>query len=288
MDNKTPDFFSGLITLAHLVPDVVWSGIVASLITLSGVLLSNWGTSSRLKTQLRHDASQKAKDRLAALRREVYLQAAESFVGASRHIVSLADADPATINLSADLAGFFNSAAKVQLICASETSRLVGDLVTTYGQLMLQSLVWIMPLRNLQIDLNLQNDARLTARAACDRLNKRLIDAREDGTIGNIMDARMDELQASYADAFDATSREYLNTLDKQLTLKKDFGKKIINQMRSVLHKQLDVVVAIRLELELDADPAAYKRDMEANWRHIDNHLADTLTALEVSSQVNA
>ena len=58
------------------VPDVVWAAVIASIITLSGVIAANISNTNRLKLQLGHDSREKEKDRKMTLRREVYLQAA--------------------------------------------------------------------------------------------------------------------------------------------------------------------------------------------------------------------
>lgn len=65
-------FWHTVVSYVAEVPDVVWSGVIASVITLSGVLLSNHSNTVRLEKQLAHDAEQKEKERLASLRKDVY------------------------------------------------------------------------------------------------------------------------------------------------------------------------------------------------------------------------
>src|SRR5262245_53109824 len=76
-----------VLDLLKFIPDVVWSGIIASLLTLSGVLISNKSNTARLRMQLNHDAEQKERDRKATIRREVYIRAAEELVKANTHLV---------------------------------------------------------------------------------------------------------------------------------------------------------------------------------------------------------
>lgn len=70
------------------VPDVIWSGLLASFLTLGGVLLSNRGYTQRLRLQLDHDAAEKTKERTAILRRETYLRAAEELVRVNAYLAS--------------------------------------------------------------------------------------------------------------------------------------------------------------------------------------------------------
>lgn len=105
-----------LISFLQSIPDVIWSGLIASVLTLSGVLISNSSNTSRLKLQLQHDAGQKTTERIAALRRDVYLQAAEELTKANTYLGSLSQIDLAKTNASEGMQGFFGAAAKLQLV----------------------------------------------------------------------------------------------------------------------------------------------------------------------------
>ena len=71
-------FLAQIIRLLKEIPNVVWSAIIASLITLSGVWLSNRNSRNLQQNQLRHDAERRNSERELALRKEVYLEALES------------------------------------------------------------------------------------------------------------------------------------------------------------------------------------------------------------------
>jgi hypothetical protein len=58
------------------VPDVVWSGLLASLITLTGVWLANRNSRAQLRDQQAHAASESNRERQMGMRREVLLEAA--------------------------------------------------------------------------------------------------------------------------------------------------------------------------------------------------------------------
>jgi len=57
------------------VPDVVWSGVLASLITLTGVWLANKNSRTQLLDQQAHATAEKNRERQMLLRREVLLDA---------------------------------------------------------------------------------------------------------------------------------------------------------------------------------------------------------------------
>lgn len=140
---------TALINFIQSIPDVVWSAVIASILTLSGVLISNWSNTNRLKLQLRHDAAQKTTERTAALRRDVYLQAAEELTRANSYLASLPQADLTKTNAAEGLQGFFAAAAKLQLVAEPKTALLVDQIVAEYGELLLRVFAATIPLQCL-------------------------------------------------------------------------------------------------------------------------------------------
>ena len=69
---------SNIVDFLTSIPGTVWSGFIGALIALSGVLISNRNNTERLRIQLEHDAAEKQRERITALRRDVYLCAMES------------------------------------------------------------------------------------------------------------------------------------------------------------------------------------------------------------------
>src|SRR3546814_20413118 len=96
------------IELLKEVPDVVWSAVIASVITLAGVMLSNWSNTQRLMRQLAHDAHEKEKERSSAMRRDVYLKATEEMATVGSYFGSLPQLHPVKDNLGDGLKDFLS------------------------------------------------------------------------------------------------------------------------------------------------------------------------------------
>lgn len=77
-----------------LYSEVVWAAIMASLLTIGGVTLTNRHTRKLQREALDQDAKQREKDRKMSLRRDVYLPAADSILRAQNLLMRLLD--PAT------------------------------------------------------------------------------------------------------------------------------------------------------------------------------------------------
>jgi hypothetical protein len=110
-----------MFDLLKAVPDVIWSGVIASVLTLGGVFISNSSNTKTLKIQLAYDATEKDKDRKTMLRREVYLNVVEESVKANSYLASLPSLDLASTNFASGLQGFFVAAAKLELVADSKT-----------------------------------------------------------------------------------------------------------------------------------------------------------------------
>ena len=121
--------------LLQSIPAVIWSGVIASLLTLSGVFMSNLSNTNRLKLQLQHDEREKAKERTATLRREVYLRTVEELVRANAHLSGLPQLDITKTNLAEGLQGFASAAARLQLVAEPQTALLVNQLQADYSEL---------------------------------------------------------------------------------------------------------------------------------------------------------
>src|SRR5690554_4731251 len=135
------------------VPDVVWSGLIASLLTLSGVFLSNASNTKRLRMQLDHEASEKVKQRKAELRKEVYLKAAEELVKANAHLGSIPQLNPAQVNIGEGMQGFFSASMKLQMVSEAKTSFLASQLSEKYAELLFKLYARAFPIQKLDTDI---------------------------------------------------------------------------------------------------------------------------------------
>src|SRR3546814_6972881 len=86
----------------------------ASVITLAGVMLSNWSNTQRMMRQLAHDAHEPEKERSSAMRRDVYLQATEEMAKVGSYFGSLPPLHSVKDNLSDGLNDFLSPSARTE------------------------------------------------------------------------------------------------------------------------------------------------------------------------------
>ena len=267
-------------SLISAVPDVIWSAVVASVLTLSGVLIANRSTTARFRLQLKYDAEEKARERKAILRREVYLQAAEESVKASNRLGSLPQADLSKTNLADECQGFFIAAAKVQLVSEPKTASVAGELATMYGELILKVLAKIMPLQSLRSDIAIRDAHYNRTQSEISRILAAMTQFNESKqSDANVFQAlnRSFEFHQGQAVTF-ATERAAL--WEQHNSLHFAFVRYLLIEMKQLGQHQVQVMVEIRRELELDTNAAHFSHQMEMQWKRLSEQVDTFLEAL--------
>ena len=108
------------------IPDVVWAALLASLLTLSGVLLANRDSRMRQIAELKHDVSQRNREREMALRRDVYLRAAEVISRAQNMLMRLTDLSVSDQDFSASFCRDSSAMAQVQVVGTNNTVQAIS------------------------------------------------------------------------------------------------------------------------------------------------------------------
>lgn len=144
-----------MVELLASIPDVVWAAMLASLLTLSGVLLANRSSRIRQLTELKHDASQRDREREMALRRDVYLGAAGAISRAQSTLMRLADLNVADQELSAAFSQDSSAMAQVQVVGTNKTVQAMSAFSQELGAAFLELTLKRLPLlgRKNQIEL---------------------------------------------------------------------------------------------------------------------------------------
>jgi hypothetical protein len=110
-----------LLAALHHVPDVVWAALIAAMVAFTSTVLSNRNSRKQLQMQLNNNALQRDRERAMALRRDVYLPAAEALArvqGALGQLTRVsADEEAIGRQLVTDLA----TMAKIHLVASEST-----------------------------------------------------------------------------------------------------------------------------------------------------------------------
>lgn len=271
-----------IIEFMKTVPDVIWSGIVASAITLFGVMVSNKSNTSRLKLQLNHDASEKTKEKISSLRREVYLKAIEDIEITNLHIGNLANHDLTDLNLRSEIQVITGSIAKLRLVAEPKTSILAGELGVAFGALFLKLLPRLAVVQDARTDIEINNSFYDSSFAEASRIQRNMQKFYEEGRQEwDVYQA----LESSYKFHF-AQSQEYAVARARAHEIHggklQEFNAMLFPEMKELSKVQLKVMVAIREDLGIACDATDFQRQLERQWAVMEAGYGDVMRDLKV------
>lgn len=268
---------SEIVALFKLVPDVIWSAVVASGITFLGVMLSNKSNTGRLVLQLEHDAREKSKDKINNLRREVYLKAIEDIEATNIHIGTLANRDLANSNMTAEIHAIGSSIAKLRLVAEPETARLAGELSAAMGALFLQLLPRLMPVLDARSDIEINDSAYISSSAEASRILREMHKFNEEGR----QDANIFQTLQKSHEFFCDQAQKYANAravaYDVRDVKMHEFNAMLLPDMKEISKLQLKVMVAIRNDLGIVSDVADLQRQLERHWAVMEAGFGDAM-----------
>lgn len=269
-------------TAALSIPTIVWSGVVASFISLAGVVLSNRSSLERLKEQLRHDSGEKYRDRISELRKEVYLKLVTQMTLAGGHFGSLAGKDPTSADFAGPLQMVMSELAKAQLVGSRETAALAADMTAIYGEALVCLLVAAKPMHELKIVIKMSGDMYDQELAQAKRVLSEISVLNESGASNP---AKMAALQRAI-ESYQQSSTQYSEERDaawKSYHLhNKAFLQAVFKELRKITPAQIRLLSAVRAEIGLDTDVSELNRRMEANQARMERAATDLFAHLDI------
>ncbi len=262
------------------IPATVWSGIIGALLALSGVLLSNRGNSSRLRSQLQHDAAEKAKERMASLRREVYLHAIDELAKSHSHLVSLPTLEPTTANFSDGLQGFFAAAARIQLVAEPKTVLLVNRLVSQYGELSLELLALLLPAQNARSDIQIIEYQYTQTQAEITRVLRELASLNESAKPNpSILNALQSGVQVQL-ERCGKLADDRVAAWSRFASANVAYQRSLVGGLRDLAVRQIPVMIELRRDLGLGGESEKLEQEMREQVREQMQRMEERLDAL--------
>jgi hypothetical protein len=217
-----------------------------------GAFLNNWGSTKRLNLQLNHDANERKKERLAILRRELFLKAAAANSQMIGLLSNFPKADLDNFDSDSRVRELLSVCAQLQLIVRVDTARIISDFGTACTELVMKLTPKIVPMKTLAFEIKFLNSRydEVTAET------KRVLAAM----------AHHNEIGVKDRDAFDRLNRAFSNSQEisqkivddrgnaenKLLALQREYAKNLFKELKHVNELEIKVLVALRNELEVE------------------------------------
>lgn len=248
----------GLLTdvslAANAIPAPVW-GIIG---TLAGAGLTNWASNRRLRRQLQYEREEKKREREMALRKEVYMAAADAVSAGINCIPRLTNLEIPTDQITATYAQKVSAIARVYVIAQAETiqalSSFTGEFEAAFLKLAARRHALILEQNEIKF-----LDEQL---AGFEKDRAHILELMKQHNIDGVRDQRRwDVLKGN----FDFEHKRIIETQDRKSTMVQnlvpkefDFIKDAVAEAVDLKQSLISTLVAIRKELEIPLDENAY------------------------------
>lgn len=249
------------------IPGEVWGAAIA----LCSVWISSKTNKTRLMMEIEANAEESEKQRKSDLRKEIYLEAAESLSRLIAHFSKLPSIDPANYeNDSPDeMLRFSGLSAKVRLIAEPNTSKLAGKVLTKYAGLHLQAIQMIFPLRDTISEKEETDHAR---ESIADALEKTMAQIDALTRAGNESYSVFEPLTRDIDRLVEESNqlKAKSNDLNKQqIRQQHDYMRWLIERLKELDGVTIDLFVALRQELDIEGDAEEFRAISEQNNKEL-------------------
>jgi len=119
------------VGLLRKVPDTVWAAVIAASIAFLTTILTNKNSRKQLRMQLQHEAQERERERAMALRRDVFLPAAEALIRGQHALGQVVNIDAPIEEAQKLMNSALTATSKIHLVADESTVRAVMAYTTT-------------------------------------------------------------------------------------------------------------------------------------------------------------
>lgn len=262
------------------IPTIVWSGIVAAAISVAGVVLSNWSTTNRLRTQLGHDSKEKLQDRLAALRREVYLPLYMDLTTMQGHLGALASKDPTSSDFAAPIQAVTAQLSKVQLVGGPEAMKHASELTALYTESLFDLMLAAQPLHNLRTDINLADQFYNQFLQEAQRVTKDITSLNETGRQDPERMAALQHSLKGFQELYANYSEERNQAWESYNSSQAQFFAAVKEQILRIAPVQAQLLAALKNEIGVPTEASELLAQIESNQQRMEQAANKLLSGL--------
>jgi len=224
-------------------------------VIVSGI--TNYFVVRNLKKQQDHDARQKAEDRKAALRREVYLKVVEDIHALHAEMGNIQNRALDDSNAAAYL-NLLQSTGKLWIVAEYETTVLSRKFVNVVSEAYLRAISLSMDVRSAVARVGRTRQTALDARTAVEAAKQVLDRADVEYAAGVDLNSLFGDLNVATAFASKA-EREHDQAVEVSLPLRRTHSQLVFDELRRSNELFIQLVAALRNEIGLRSDVAAFR-----------------------------
>ena len=233
-------------------------GIATGLIALLGIGISQLFTFRALKNQQSHDSKERREQRKFEMRQEVYLQFADDFTAAKRHLATLLEHELSEAD--AGLRAFFASSQKMEVVSEPKALEHVHRMNVSIGQWFFEALPAVAEVSSERVSsktfIEATDRARAAAQEIVDDMDLRIRTGKMTDEDFRSLSLGRDSKQALASTFAD----ENIKVLSNIARISQAYMLKYLKWMAETAEIDVEVFIAIREEMELSVDREVYRK----------------------------
>lgn len=276
MDANSPLYWYGL-------PVVVWTGVISSAITLSGVLLADRRNTIRQKRQHDFDATQKKLDRANNLKKELYLPMIDILIKAmdyflymptlkfnGRELIEQGVNDTPWTELDSALS-------KLKLISDISTVVLAEKLSNCYSDIHAELSKAAAPYRHSQMMLQGTSLQMADLESNFESVTKVLETRVESGMEKDKTWHELVDRQEKFLNALEASQENHQKALVSDQAEHLNYQREVAKFVPELQNLILELIIAMRSELTSEADSSVLLAELKHQLKRDRARVKDTL-----------
>lgn len=258
-----------LNTIAQLldaIPASFWGVVVGSFCSIAGVAITNRASDKRLRAQFEHERESKTKDREMALRKEVFLSAAEAVASGMNSIGRFANLDIPNDQITQPYVEKAPAISKVHVIANIETILPLAQFTSRLGALYLELFAKRHELINARNAIALVDNQVEQFGKERDRILEMIKQHNIEGVVDQ---RRWEVLQDNFAFEQNRISDGLAHRAQLTAALQPkhlEFMRQCLSHTEQLGAMLIPVLTAVRRELDLPLDEAAYRQAMVESY----------------------
>lgn len=240
------------------IPTEVWAAIAGAALALGGVLLTNRNNRQQLVASLEHDSEQRNRERELALKRDIYVPAAEGVNRLVRLIYSMNDLDLSNDQLVLEQKEASTAIARLQVVASNELIQATNVFMHAFNLAYMEMILKRAPLIDNKIKMDLVEGVLKNVNQDQDRLIEYM---RQANLSGSPDQNAMNMLNRSFE--YGQTRRTELSAQHQKLWVEQGHARLTLSDACFSEGVKLSNLVppmlfAARRELEMPIDEAVY------------------------------
>lgn len=262
------DTLSSIRHFFEAIPASLWGVALGALFSIAGVVIANRAGDRRLRAQFQHEREQKTKDREMALRKEVYLVAAEAISAGMNALGRFPNLELPNDQIASAYVEKSPAISKVHVIGQTHTVQALVKFTSQLGAVFLTLFAKRYELLQEKQAISILDDQITGFGKERDRILELIKQHNIEGIVDDrrwkVLQDNFDFEQKRVNDALARRAELFAILYPKQL----EFMRECLSHTTQLGQSLIPVLSAVRTELELPLDELAYRQVVEAGLAH--------------------